>query len=47
MLTALRKAHEALTDEQRKELADAIERGPRGFRRGWGGPYRGGPQAWV
>jgi Spy/CpxP family protein refolding chaperone len=49
-LAALRKTHEALTDEQRKALADIVERGPRGFAgpwRGWGGPYRGGPGAWA
>jgi hypothetical protein len=47
---ALRKVHEALTGEQRRQLADLLERGPRGlgadFAGRWGGPYRG-PQAWI
>lgn len=45
-LAALRKVHESLTDSQRKQLADVLERGRAGFG-GWGGPYRGNPQAWI
>jgi Spy/CpxP family protein refolding chaperone len=37
---AVRKAHEALTEEQRSKVADFIERG----RGGWG---RGGPRHWM
>jgi Spy/CpxP family protein refolding chaperone len=37
---AVRKAHEALTEEQRAKVADFIERG----RGGWG---RGGPRHWM
>jgi Spy/CpxP family protein refolding chaperone len=41
---AVRKIHEALTDEQRKQVADFLERG-RG-REGWGGGW-GGPRRWM
>lgn len=40
VVEAVRKAHEALTEEQRSEVADLIERG----RRGWG---RGGHRHWM
>jgi hypothetical protein len=40
VVEAIRKAHEALTEEQRSEVADFIERG----RRGWG---RGGHRHWM
>jgi Spy/CpxP family protein refolding chaperone len=40
---AVRKIHEALTEKQRQQVADFLDKGPRGFGRGegWGGgPYR-------
>jgi Spy/CpxP family protein refolding chaperone len=42
---AVRKIHEALTDEQRKQVADFVEQGRRG-RGGWGGGW-GGPRRWM
>jgi hypothetical protein len=42
VVEAVRKMHEALTEEQRKQVADLIESGP-GYGRRWGrggGPYR-------
>lgn len=42
---AVRKAHEALTEEQRSQVADFIERGRDGWGRGeWG---HGGPRHWM
>ena len=39
---ALRRIHAVLDPKQRERLAELLERGPRGFRGGWGGggPYR-------
>lgn len=42
MAAALRRVHAVLDPHQRARLADLLERGPRDFRGGWGGPYRGG-----
>jgi Spy/CpxP family protein refolding chaperone len=42
---AVRKIHEALTEEQRAQVADFIEQGRRG-RGGWGGGW-GGPRRWM
>jgi Spy/CpxP family protein refolding chaperone len=42
---AVRKIHEALTEEQRAQVADFIESGRRGGR-GWGGGW-GGPRRWM
>ncbi len=42
---AVRKIHEALTEEQRAQVADFIESGRRG-RGGWGGGW-GGPRRWM
>lgn len=44
-VTALGKVNAALDEDQRKRLADMIDRDGRGFGRGFGGPYRGG--AWA
>ncbi len=41
VVEALRKIHDALTEEQRARVADVIERGPGGF-----GGFRGGPGRW-
>jgi Spy/CpxP family protein refolding chaperone len=41
---ALRRIHAALDPKQRERLAALLERGPRAFRDGFGGPYRGGWQ---
>jgi hypothetical protein len=43
VVEAVHKAHDALTEEQRSEVADFIEHG----RRGWGGWGRGGPRHWM
>jgi putative NADH-flavin reductase len=42
---AVHKIHEALTEEQRAQVADFIERGRRG-RGGWGGGWAG-PRRWM
>ncbi len=39
---ALKKVTEALDERQRKQVADLLEGGFRGFRGGFRGPYRGG-----
>jgi Spy/CpxP family protein refolding chaperone len=44
---ALAKVSEALDEEQRKRLADMIERGAGGFGRFGGGPYRSAGGSWA
>jgi hypothetical protein len=41
---ALRRIHAVLDPKQRERLAALLERGPRAFRDGFGGPYRSGWQ---
>jgi putative NADH-flavin reductase len=43
--TVISEIHEALTEEQRSQVADFIESGRRGGR-GWGGGW-GGPRRWM
>jgi len=38
--SALERVHSVLDPKQRERLAELLQRGPRGFRGGWGGPYR-------
>jgi len=44
-VTALGKVNAALDEDQRKRLADMLDKEGGAFRRGFGGPYRGG--AWA
>lgn len=37
---SLEKVHAILDPKQRERLAEILQKGPRGFRGGWGGPYR-------
>jgi phosphoenolpyruvate carboxylase len=45
VVEAVRKIHEALTEDQRARVADFIEQGRRG-KGGWGGGW-GGPRRWM